>query len=99
MFTWCVSAECFIFVVFFYRATSPELRFYVYLTPASDPLLSSNMKLLFFIILLFHTYHCDKLEDVSDADLVQMIKNTDEHVVVLFCKLNHLCGHGNLDLF
>lgn len=44
------------------------------------------MKILLLVVLLFQTYLCDKLEDVSDADLVQMIKNTDEHVVVLFCK-------------
>jgi len=49
------------------------------------------MKTLLLIqcfILLFQIYHCDKLEDVSDADLVQMIKNSNEHVVVLFSKKN-----------
>lgn len=50
------------------------------------------MKILLFVILLFHAYHCDKLEDVSDADLVQLIKNTDEHVVVLFCKFHVGCS-------
>lgn len=46
------------------------------------------MKILLLVFLLFQTYNCDRLEDVSDADLVQMIKNTDEHVVVLFSKRN-----------
>jgi len=49
------------------------------------------MKILLFIqciFLLIQVYHCDKLEDVSDADLVQMIKNSNEHVVVLFSKRN-----------
>ncbi|KAJ6639353.1 Thioredoxin domain-containing protein [Pseudolycoriella hygida] len=46
------------------------------------------MKILLLVIFLFHTYNCDKLEDVSDADLVQMIKNTNEHVIVLFSKRN-----------